>query len=84
MDPFYKSRPLFIYCYGTSPGEHQLKDYDTPEHIDMIDANKEGIHHAYRQWAKAHVPVKQWYSLQYPDLDGATQSIIKLCQEQTL
>ncbi len=81
IDFFYQSRPFFIYCHGTAPGEHQLKNYDTEEHVGMLDINDMNIRDAYRKWAFVHVPARQWFDVGGRNPEKATQSLIKLCQE---
>ncbi len=81
IDFFYKTKPFFIYCHGTAPGEHQLKDYDTEEHVGMLDINDMNIRDAYRKWAFVHVPARQWFNVGGRNPEKATQSLIKLCQE---
>lgn len=34
---------IFIYCVNTDNEDHELKDYDTPEHIEHITSNKSTI-----------------------------------------
>lgn len=83
IDYFYRSKPLFIYCYGGAYGEHQLKDYDTAQHVGMLDLHDMNIRNAYMEWAQGRVPISQWYSLEDPDVDTARENIIKICQEAT-
>ena len=81
LDRFYQTRPLFIYCHGKAPGEHQLKDYDTPEHLDLVSKHEDTIHNAYIEWAYSFVHMNRWYSLKDPRVDTIRQIIINSCQE---
>jgi hypothetical protein len=48
---------LIIYC-DTSPlipwTAHVVKEHDTPEHIEQVNANRELLLHHYRLWAARH------------------------------
>jgi len=83
IDHLYRSKPLIIYCHGLAPGDHQVKDYDTEEHLAMIDANDQAIRDAYRKWAFVHVPPQFWFDVGSPsgDPEKATQNLINLCKE---
>ena len=77
-EEFYRQRPLLIYCYG-SGGTHQIKDYDSPDHLKMIEDFRERIHMAYHRWAELHVPMEQWYTVHAPA--DRTQFILDRCKE---
>lgn len=56
IDEFYESSPLLIYCKGII-GDHEIKDYDTKEHLSMIRRHDAGIRAAYDKWAEFREPL---------------------------
>lgn len=57
---FYKTNPLFIYCYATTERGmhgHVAKDYDDPNYIKAIEDNFDKLVTEYNKWAlkKAHL-----------------------------
>lgn len=44
---------IVIYCYGRI-GDHQLKDYDTEDHIRLVEDNDRGIRSLYEEWASTY------------------------------
>lgn len=71
---FYRQRNLIIYCHG-SAGVHETKEYDTPEHVDMIGRHDQTIRDSYDKWAAKHAMLT--YSVKHGDLDA----IITACKE---
>lgn len=63
VDAFYATKPFFIYCYGRA-GAHEAKQYDSPEHLAMVEQFDDNIRNAYHEWAQAHVPSHYWYSVE--------------------
>lgn len=57
FEAFYHAhRPIFIYC---EPNEeikvtHDIKDHDTPEHLDMIEKKHHILREGYVNWALTH------------------------------
>lgn len=56
VDELYRQKPLFIYCYGQA-GAHEVKDYDTPEHVAMIRKFDDNIRNAYWEWASGNAKI---------------------------
>lgn len=58
IDHFYKSTPLIIYC-ATPPylPAHNVKERDTPEHLDTIRRNARYIRDMYNTWALNHAGI---------------------------
>lgn len=50
---FYESKPFIVYC-GSVSGFHNLKNYDTPVHVKMINDFEDRIRRAYTIWAIHH------------------------------
>ncbi len=73
VDIFYRTPILFIYCHGQA-GVHQIKDYDTPEHVKLINDHDEAIKSAYEDWASHHANVRY-------RVGDDTQPLIQLCKE---
>ena len=74
IDHLYRTKPLIIYVHGVA-GPHEVKDYDTEEHVAMLGKFEDNIRNAYQEWAPGHASIT--YSVQGGDLDALT----KLCQE---
>ncbi len=52
---FYAQPHLFIYCHSQRGlGEHQVKGYDTPEHLQLLSTRHDHICHLYSLWALSH------------------------------
>lgn len=73
IDNFYSSKPLFIYCYGRGHS-HELKNYDTPDHIKTVIKYDEEIRDAYRWWAQDHAQIRY-------QIGEDLTSIINTCRE---
>jgi predicted HAD superfamily Cof-like phosphohydrolase len=55
---FYASSPVIIYCPGMDLDDHTLKDdYDTDEHLEMIERNHSMICRFYDIWALKHAHI---------------------------
>jgi predicted HAD superfamily Cof-like phosphohydrolase len=57
---FLTNRPLTIFCEPTILPHHP-KDYDTPEHLEMINEKSLTIENFYRSWANEYADL--FYSL---------------------
>jgi ABC-type cobalamin/Fe3+-siderophores transport system ATPase subunit len=79
VDAFYATKPFFIYCYGRA-GAHEAKQYDSPEHLAMVEQFDDNIRNAYHEWAQGHVPAYQWYSVEYHN-QSQLDAIINACKE---
>ncbi|RMH22120.1 MAG: hypothetical protein D6698_01805 [Gammaproteobacteria bacterium] len=77
IDRLYRSKPLIIYVRGLA-GPHQLKDYDTKEHIGLMQSNEDRIRAAYEDWAPGHATVT--YSVESGDLDAITELCKEFCK----
>jgi hypothetical protein len=63
LDRFYNSNPFFIYCFGSiDMASHVKKDYDTLEHLAMLNRHREDIEEEYTRWAYRH-HVQVWYAM---------------------
>lgn len=53
---FYEAQPTLIYCDAGGRGfdGHQVKDHDSPEHLEMITREHDDLLRAYRLWAAEH------------------------------
>lgn len=80
VDAFYKTQPLIIYCSGEM-GDHKVKEYDTPDHLEILRRFNSQINQDYHEWATRHVPYSQWYCHSSPGSDKKLKSIIEICQE---
>lgn len=72
---FYRSYPIIIYCHGRI-GSHELKAYDLPNHVKMVEEKDKQIRLSYDEWARCIVPRHFWYT---PD---STQRITDLVKER--
>lgn len=59
---FYRGNNIFVYCAPPKVIRHQVKDRDTPEHLDAITKKQTDIHQVYEQWAlrHAHIIHRMW------------------------
>jgi len=52
---FYSAPKIFIYCdVPKIKVEHEVKEHDTPEHLQMIEAKRNALLIEYRRWALKH------------------------------
>lgn len=58
LQEFYSQGNLIIFCSSVDVGAHELKDYDTPTHVKMVEDNKQAIEEAYRFWAGVRADIR--------------------------
>lgn len=56
---FYESDPLFIFCQGRDLSTHQIKEHDTPDHLELVEKNHGDLCRLYDEWAVNHAHI--WY-----------------------
>lgn len=63
LDQFYATKPIFVYCFGpvTLDGQ-EVKDYDTPEHLALLNRHNTDIHRIYRAWADLYADIQFCFS----------------------
>lgn len=72
---FYRTKPLIIFCDNQAGlSNHELKDYDTPEHVAMVEKFDHDIRAAYRVWAAVHADYR--YAI-----GDDPEPIIQACRE---
>lgn len=59
--------PLVIYASAENKGEHLAKDYDTPEHLEMIKNKRDDMERMYLKLLSAHFPGFMVYKWQFMD-----------------
>ena len=74
IDKFYSQDNIIIYCYGIA-GPHEPKEYDSEEHLSMINRFEDNIRNAYEEWApgRAH--------MRFSVKDGNVNNIIDIIRE---
>ena len=76
LDEFYAKKPLIIFCdsnRGLDQG-HELKEYDTPEHVAMVERFDHNIRAAYRVWAAVYADHRY-------EIGDDIEPIIQACRE---
>ncbi len=60
MDRFGELDHLIIYCESDSMGahDHEVKDHDTPDHLELIHDHDKQIRQDYRIWAAVNAHAK--------------------------
>lgn len=78
LDALYSSNTIFIACYSDDEklGTHEVKSYDTKEHLTQIDQNYDYLSATYQQWAfaMANIIYKRGTSMRFV-LDQVRQRI---------
>lgn len=59
--------PLVIYSSAENKGQHKIKEYDTPEHIKMIEEKRDAMETMYLQLLRQHFPGFIVYKWQFMD-----------------
>ena len=70
----YAGHHIFVYCAPPPHDvQHQVKAYDTPEHLDLIETHDPQIKRDYASWALARAD----YTYQIGDSDLIIERIVE-------
>lgn len=72
----YRQKPLIIYCHGRA-GAHELKEFDTAEHVTMIHRYDDNIRAAYEEWANRHAKLRYQVG---DEVDPIIQAVKEFCR----